>query len=198
MSSQVEICNRALNLLATKTITALSDNTQEAIRCNLIYNTARDGVLRDHPWGFARASGTLAILSDETVNGWDYLYVYPTKCLKILNLFEDSDNRNADGIEWKEYMSPTTKQRSIATDISPAYVEYIYQVTDTTQYDQKFVEALSFKLASELAKPLTGNMDAGIKFMQMYSAIISDAKKHDSEESNFKESRDSSYLTARE
>jgi hypothetical protein len=55
-TTAVSICNMALGLLgADGTITALTDNTQNARICNLFYEPARQTLLRSHPWNFATA-----------------------------------------------------------------------------------------------------------------------------------------------
>lgn len=198
MTTQVGICNRALNYLATKTISSINEAVEQAIRCNLIYDDVRDSVLRDHEWQFATSITTLSELADETVPGWEYLYVYPTSCLKVRRVFDDNESSKPEEIEFREVRSPDTSQRAIVCNSNPAYCEYTHKVTDTTQYDPKFVEAFALKLASELAKSLTGNMDVGIKLLQLYNVALSDAKRLNKEEQNYDTRGDSTYLEARE
>ena len=197
MASQVEICNIALNHLGTKTIASINENTEQAVRCNLVWNSIRDTVLRDHPWGFARTVETLSLLSDESIPGWDYLYAYPTNCIKIRKIYADPNDYNPLPTEYREFKSPDTNQKSLATNITPAYCEYTYKVTDTTQYDSKFVEAFGYRLAAELAKVLTANFDLSVKMLQIYSATISDAKRLDQEEEHIEDDKESSFESAR-
>lgn len=57
--SDVDIVNNALLLLGDNTIVALSDATDRARLANGIYPTARDALLRVHPWNFARSRAVL-------------------------------------------------------------------------------------------------------------------------------------------
>jgi len=52
-TDSVALCNEALLMLGSKTITALADATDRARLCNQFYNLARQTVLRSHPWNFA-------------------------------------------------------------------------------------------------------------------------------------------------
>lgn len=197
MSTQVGIVNRALNYLAAKTISSMAEAVEQAVRANLIYDDVRDAVLRDHEWGFATKINTLSELADETIPGWDYLYTYPASCLKIRKVYADGESPKPEPIEYREMLSPDTLQKVIVANENPAYAEYTYKITDTTVYDPKFVEALALKLASELSKSLTGNIDNSVKFLQLYQVAISDAKRLNKEESNYNIKKESTYLEAR-
>ena len=60
MSSVVDICNEAMDLLGAATITSLDENSKEAKLCNRRFTTVRDQVLRSHPWNSAIRRATLA------------------------------------------------------------------------------------------------------------------------------------------
>jgi len=197
MISKVDICNKALNLLGTKSITSLTESSEQGRRCNMIYDSVRTTVLRDHHWGFAGITETLAQISDETVPGWDYLYKYPAKCLKIRKVFENTEDPKPDQVEWKEVLSQTSQQRAIAASISPAYAEYTYDVEDPNLYDPKFIDAFALKLAYELAHALIGSLDKAKEFFNAYLVSISDAKMHNAGEKNVPAKKTSSYLDAR-
>lgn len=53
LSTEVAICNLALSEVVDDTITALTDATPAARKCNQYYAQARDEVLELHPWRFA-------------------------------------------------------------------------------------------------------------------------------------------------
>lgn len=54
MSNQVEIANIALTVLGADTITTIGDGTKEANAITTLFDPAKDSVLRDFPWNFAR------------------------------------------------------------------------------------------------------------------------------------------------
>lgn len=62
VSTDVTLCNRALQEIGTRsTIASLTDGTNEANNCNLVYGPTRDQLLRAANWGFARKTATLTL-----------------------------------------------------------------------------------------------------------------------------------------
>ena len=91
MTSEVDICNRALSAIGTRsTISSISpsDGSNEANQCALLYYPTRDALLRSAHWDFARRQVALSQLkaSTDVPNTcpipWAYEYAYPADCLK--------------------------------------------------------------------------------------------------------------------
>ena len=86
MTSDIDICNRALSRLGTRaTIAALSENSTEARTAAIWYATTRDALLRAADWNFARRRVALAELGTPPT-GWAFRYALPTDCLRLLRL----------------------------------------------------------------------------------------------------------------
>jgi len=196
-TSTVDIVNKALNHLGVRPIASLTEDSEPAERASAIYESVRDDVLRAYAWGFATKITTLAAISDETVSGWEYLYVYPANCLRIRKVFEDTDATDPVGVEFKEVQSPTTAQRAIAANITPAYVEYTIKVSDPNSYDPAFIEAMALKLAASLAHQLTGDKALGPQIQGFYTGALSEAKRLDSTEKKLTDTSESSFHQAR-
>ena len=64
---------------------------------------------------------------------------------------------------------------TVCTDAKEAYLEYIRDVSDETEFDDKFIEAFSYKLAAELAAPLTGRFDLMNSFLNAYTVLVREA-----------------------
>jgi hypothetical protein len=177
--TQMDICNLALNNLGSKKITSLTESSQAAIQLSLVYDICRDSVLRDCDWQFATFFASLAAISGATelVPGYAYIYAYPTKCMRIRKVYSDNESQNPVAEDFRPCLSAATAQKAIACQLSPAYIEYTYQVTDPTLYDSKFVEALSFKLAATVCVILTGSTEKRDKMVKGYADTLSDAKK---------------------
>lgn len=200
MASQVEICNKALVYLGVKSIASLAENSNPALRLSAVYATARDATLRSHAWGFATMVETLAQISAETIPGWKYLYMVPPLCIRIDLVFDNTQTTNPDPIEYMEVRSPTSGQRAIACNSSPAYIRYVYLVDDTTLYSADFVEAFALKLGAETAYVLTGNTELGPRLQAAFGAAVSEAKRISASGKNLNPSADnseSSYESAR-
>lgn len=200
-TSQVQIVNQALGFLKVGSITAMSESSEAARRATLYWDQTLDEVLSDCDWGFARVVQTLAQLSGETATGggWDYLYAYPPNCVRIRKAYQETASTNPDEYEFEEMLSPTTATRALAANISPAYFRYTYRVTDPNQFDPKFIEALTLKLAAKMAGTLTGSEQLGSNLQNQYLIAISEAKRQNANEGNVSKpaSAVSSYVSAR-
>lgn len=107
MTSEITICNRALQAIGTRTsIASLTELSVEARNCALIYADTRDEVLQMAYWNFAQKTGYLALSksapgtptnSASTATQWSadyppppwlYEYVYPTDCLAMARIVQ--------------------------------------------------------------------------------------------------------------
>ncbi len=198
MASQVDICNFALSNIGAKSITAIDQISEEARKCLLFWEQALDSTLRSHDWNFAGQNIALALIADETVIGWDYLYGYPANCLMIRKIYSESTDFDAKYTEeFEEMLSPSTNQKSIATDVEDAYARFTMRVTDTTLFDASFVKALSYELSSLLAKPLTGDLNMAKAMSAAAAGTISAAMGHNKSEGKETLKRTSTTLDSR-
>ena len=196
MASQVQIINRALAHLGMNPITNIQSNDQSAIVANQFWEQCRDDVLSEHRWPFANVQIALALVSDE-VEGWEYVYGYPAKCARLFNVFNEGNVSTKDIQEFEVVYIATSNKRVVCTNIDEAIGEYTYKVSDTTVWDSKFITAFSYRLASEMAHTLIGDVDKGLKLMQVYNAFLSDAKRLSYQEKIKKPTRTSSAYDAR-
>ncbi len=169
MSSEVEICNRALVKLGEKTILSLEDDSKPARTMNLLYVPTRDYVLRSHPWNFAIKRVELARNSADPVYDYAYSYKLPSDCLRVI-------------IPNREQWEYAIEGNNLVSDYPDALLKYVAQITDTNLFDVSFEEALACKLAAESAVTLTDN-DARHKAMvQLYALAITQARTDDAME----------------
>lgn len=110
MASEVNICNRALQAINTRSqISALTENSVEARNCNLLYADTRDEVLSMAHWGFAKKVDYLALLKSApgTPSGvasasqwssafpappWLYEYAVPQDCVGMRSVIQQPIN----------------------------------------------------------------------------------------------------------
>ena len=75
----VDICNQSLIALGQTTITALTDDNENARRCTSLYETIRNDLLCKHPWNFTIKRSTLVDITKPDVDIWltdtDYVAV---------------------------------------------------------------------------------------------------------------------------
>lgn len=111
MTTQTEICNRALQAIGTRsTISSLTDGSNEAINCAMLFNPTRQQLLRAARWNFADFMQQLSLLlaapgtpenptlptNPIWVQGqmpplpWLYEYAYPQDCLRVRRVIPQS------------------------------------------------------------------------------------------------------------
>ena len=176
MATEVSICSNALRRLGDDPITSLTDDTERARLCNAFYADARDACLRSHPWNFAITRASLTQLSSTPSYGFDYQYALPTDpyCLRVLSMeFEDYifkvENLAAEG-------------RVLLTNEDTAKILYIAKITDTALFDSMFVDALTAKLAANLAYPVTNSVTLQTQMVKIYEGKMSEARSIDGQE----------------
>ena len=215
-SADVNICNLALNHLGQPQIVTMADATKAARRCLLIYANIRDQVIRSAGWKFSTILDTLVQLPNETVLGWSFVGVYPANCINVrkifgvtntifnLPLYQDTDNGLIPPI-WEQPLpqpfrvirQPDLSSMVIVCNLNPAYIEYSISVDDPTQYDAVFIQALSYRLAADLAIPLGGNSDQEKSMLEKYAMAMSEAARLDGNEGLQQNREISNYVNVR-
>ena len=148
-ASETTICNIALGKLGARRIIALDEESVEARACLLHYAETRDEVLRHHRWNFAIKREALTQLVTPPAFEWRFAYELPVDCLRVLEV--NNQGRGTRIRAWE------VEGRTLLSDDETALVRYINRITDCNQFDSLFVEALATKLASKIARPLTGS-----------------------------------------
>ena len=176
MATEVSICSNALRKLGDDPITSLTDDTERARLCNAFYETARDSLLRSHPWNFAITRASLTQLSTTPAYGFAYQYALPTDpyCLRVLEM------------EYQDYIfkieNLATEGRVLLSDEGTAKILYIGRITDTALFDSLFVDTLTAHLAVKLAYPITNSTTLQAQMHKLYQAKLSEAQSVDGQE----------------
>lgn len=198
MSTAVTICNIALARIGVSTfITSLSEASNEARVCSLFYEQTRDYVLRDFDWNFAEKRVVLADAGTPPAE-WAYKYTYPSDCLRARYIAVPCMRtvRNDQRIEFK--VANESGQKVIYTNQPAAELIYTYRVEDPTLFDSMFSSALSYKLASEIAMPLSVQADIGQAALKAYKDEVAVAAGHSMSESQEGPAPESEFVTVRD
>lgn len=174
MASVIQICNIALMRIgSSRTINSLSEQSKQADICNVFYESARDAVLSDFDWNFASKRVVLADLGTPSTD-WQFAYRYPTDCSRIIEIMTPGIRFPAPGmrITYEVGADSDGTGKIIYTNQPEAQLLYVGKITDPNMFDSLFSDALSWRLAAELAMPLSASGDLGNKALQMYNAVI--------------------------
>lgn len=207
----IDVCNLALAHLGLPAISNqefLTPSTKQAIIIKRYYRPTRDALLREHPWRNATLNVALTIAAGVTIDGWDYVYEYPSAVASggeagaqfIRKIFTDTTAKNPDPIEYKLFHNlviATGGQTVIAANSEDAYAEItimgvdkISEVTPTfpgqwvNTYDALFDMAWSYLIAASAAIILTGDKSKAEDMVRWHTVYLDKAKLADVREGN--------------
>jgi hypothetical protein len=213
-TSQTGICNIALTFIGQTLISDIDEQSNNAQRCSILWDSVRQSILNDHNWNFATKISPLGLLS-ESVPGWGLTYSYPSDCLFIQKVFNDSTpnylgssaypqgpsisaNNALKNQAYRSLQSSLGNGRIIVTNVEQAYIQYVWDVTDVSQFDSSFIDAFCYLLASKLAQSITGNKDLAATMTQYYQRTVDEAKASNMAENNLNQNYiESDYINAR-
>ena len=169
MAGSVEIVNIALAHLGESPIQSLDEGTVPANVAKLLYDPERRATLRDYNWNFALKTARLAKLAEAPVD-FRYGYALPSDCLRAIRL-------RSGGVP--DFAGPglrfVVRGGVVCTDEDPALLEYVCDCTDPALFDDKFIEALSYKLASKMAMSIKGSVEMTAQMMNQYREVVAQA-----------------------
>lgn len=181
MVGKVEIINIALARLGESPIQSLTENSVPASMASLLYDSSRRSTLRDFNWNFAVSMARLARVVSSPVD-FRFAYALPSDCLRVIRL--------RGGVPF------SIRKDRLLTDAESVELEYVMDVTDEAMFDSKFIEAMSYKLAAELAMPVKGSSELMASYSNAYSNFIRQAAAESAGESRV-HLPDNPYVEAR-
>lgn len=154
MASPVEICNMALVYLDVPVITTLTPPFTTAAQryCSIFFDQAVNEILPKAPWIFARKRRSLTSYTVPAIyeNLYNYSYVFPVDCARLLRLYPP----DSECAIHYTVMRTETNDKIILCQVENVVAEYTVFVDDTTWFDPLFVKAVALNLASIIASPL--------------------------------------------
>lgn len=198
MASQTEICNMALSHIRDKSrIQSIDENSPQAQQCKLVYDTLRDAVLMAHDWRFASKVVTLALHSEDPPADWVYRYGYPSDCVGVRELLVSGASRTDKPLPFEIGLLADGSEKTILADDDGACARYTMRVTDEGLFDAQFVVALTWRLAAEIAAPLSGNLQYQERAFATFRSAILDARATDASEGHIGRVRKPGAISAR-
>ena len=191
---KIEICNMALSRIGIENIESLTEASEPARACAQFYDHARRVVLRRYPWTWSTRRVTLAMLSGHPPD-YEYAYRYPADCVTIRRLYNEKYDNSPSYTSYR--IAGDESGRILYTDVPGAVCEYTADVTDCSLMDDQFVEALSWKLAADVAFKLTGSAQNVQMAEQQYQTLFLDAVANNEDEQNTKEEAPDAFIRAR-
>lgn len=200
MSANVTlICNMALSSIGVSVYVSNieTERSKAASVCKLLYDQARDLVLEQFDWDFARRNRKLA-LSQSTFSGWAFAYTYPTDCIRphaIINPM--ARNQTADQRIPFKTITDDEGNRFILTDQEDAELTYTSRIEDTNLFSPSFIRALSLTLGELISMPMSVSPAIANRVAQLAKAAIENAVANNAESEQDEQAPESEFITAR-
>lgn len=154
-SSEVDICNLALDLINEASITNFeTPETRTEVICKRHYQLARRAVLRMHTWNFAIKRAQLAKNSTAPLYGYDAAYNIPNDYIRVVELGEFGSIKNYS-IENNQILVDAVNNTTSSTDV--LNMRYVYDFTNVSLMEALFIETFALHLAQRLCMPITNN-----------------------------------------
>jgi len=181
MSSNTNIANMALSHLGLgKTIANLdTEQSEEARACRVFFDIARDSVLREAQWPFAKVRAQLGLVAEAPNTEWLYSYRYPADCI-FLRRIPSGIKRESREIRLPYEVGKDANGLLILTDTGNAEIEYTARMEAVQYYPSDFTLALSYLLAALIAPRITKGDSFKLKndMYALYQSEVSTAKRN--------------------
>ncbi len=149
-TSEIDICNMALDYCGVRNITSLDEDTKESKKCRMWYDTVRKSLLLNINASFSIGRAILAEVANVKIAyGYEKAYALPTNCLRVLNLNRPTDDTYYQ-IEGNYLYCDDFHNSQVK-------IRYISDVKDVTKYDSEFCDCFALKLAEKICFPLTND-----------------------------------------
>lgn len=160
----------ALTQLGARRIADLSDGTEEATLCSVLFDDIADEVISLGSWTSCVFRATLGALSSEPLFGYEYQHQLPEDpyCLVVLN----AENSTGDPITDFQI-----EGRLLLSNSPTARIKYIGRPSDTEAYDPMLRRAVTYRLKMDLAHTLTGNLSLVSLAQQQFQQAVIDGLK---------------------
>jgi hypothetical protein len=180
--TKTEIINIALGRLGEVGIQSIDEGSAVANSAGTVYDSARRATLREYNWSFALREERLSRTEESRSSFYEYTFALPGDCLRIIRAVGNAGYETAGAF--------------IHSNSPVLTVQYVADIEDAGLFDSKFIEALSYKLASELAMPVKGSSELMAAYNNAYLTLVRDSAAESASERRG-ELPDNPYIDAR-
>jgi len=160
-----EIINLALIRIGESPIQSLDEGSTAARTADLLYDASRRAILRDFDWSFAEKSVLLAPVDTDEAPA---VFAVPADCLRVQRIVDKSKPSHAK--EWFRVQGD-----KLYTYARTPLCFYVRDEEDAGIFDAKFTEALTYRLAGELAMPVRQSESLMASMLNAYQNVVSTA-----------------------
>lgn len=167
-TSQLDICNVALETIGCAPITSIDATVKGAITLKRAWPIIVDAILHENIWSFSLAWDALTLLgeSGEALGPkaiYAYAYSKPAGFIRGVRMVDPLDS-------WEEV------GEEIHTDTQGAIFQYVKRQSDVNLFPPLFVLALTYRLAAQICVPMNQDKAKARENMEIYRYYVDLAK----------------------
>lgn len=176
MVSPVDLCNLALISLGQPTVVQIDppDSQSKSARlCGQIYEPLRDEIIRSHPWRRLTKRTTLA--ASVVAPDWGYTTAYPMPAdlVRLIDVYVGDVKLMDWHLEGDDILTNTT---------APLQIRYTRTSSNPDDWDPLLRDAIAYRLAVDLAEPLTQDPSKKSFAIAKYQEVMNLAKNASAQE----------------
>ena len=174
-STDIEVAQKAMVLVGLEPLASFTDQTDEALVANTIFEDVVEDCLAQHNWNFATGQKTLSRLTAVPVDRWDAAYALPTSpsVVQVQTVTIDDQPQQYDIYERYIYINAEVNDVVV--------LNYIYR-PETQYWPPAFTMWVIFRLASVFALSVTRKADVAKSYVDLAEAQFRRAKSRDSQQ----------------
>lgn len=154
-NSKIGLLSKALILLGEEPLNSLTDDRYGATVGSNLFELFYENEVQSGAWRFCVKKRLLSRLVDVPVNQWTYAYQIPTDCLLPRGVWPFGTPYDIYG-------------RHLYSDAATLDLEYLYK-PDVDQIPAYFALLMIYKLAADMAKPITESDAHAKKWLNAYN-----------------------------
>jgi hypothetical protein len=186
-ATDVSICSNALLLLGDSPISSFEEGTDRSKLAANLYPTARNAILRSHPWNCCIKRVALAPDVAAPVFDYTYQFTLPSDFIKALQVGEL-------GVETERFK---IEGRKLLANDNPLLLRYVYRNDNPATWDDALVDAVTLEMAARMAYPITSSSSLADSKRKDAIAALRLAKSVDGQDDSPDELGDERLLAAR-
>lgn len=182
--SIVNIVNRALDYLGQQALVSFDEPGPNAAKVRRIWPQVRDSVLREHGWKSATRRLRLNELAEKPAFGFEHRYQLPPDFLRLVNTNPPGARVEVEG-------------DTLLADVKELSIAYVARIENPRLFDSALTDALSLKLAAELAFGVTASVSLAQQLEEKYRLRIREARGYDAREGDYQQPQLGSWARAK-
>jgi hypothetical protein len=182
-NSKIGLISKALILLGEEPLGALADDRYGATVGGNLFELFYENEVQSGAWRFCVKKRSLNQLVDSPLNQWQYAYQLPTDCLLPRGVWPFGTPYDIYG-------------QHLYTDAAAVDLEYLYK-PDVDKIPAYFALLMVYKLAADMAKPITESDAHAKKWASAYTMQRNRAEYADAQSRPATEVLDSPFTDVR-